>query len=51
MKTFKVTIKYQTLAGEQTRTHEVKAKTLASAQKKAWAIIGNQSGEVIAIVG
>jgi hypothetical protein len=50
MKTFKVTIKIQGLMGTTERTHEIKAKTLASAQKKAFAIIGNQTGEIISII-
>jgi hypothetical protein len=49
MKNFKVTIKIQGLMGTTERSHEVKAKTISSARKKAYAIIGNQSGEIISI--
>lgn len=47
MKVFEVTIKIIGLGGEQVRTHEIKAKTIDSATKKAWQIIGNQTGEVL----
>jgi hypothetical protein len=50
MKNFKVTIKIQGLMGTVERTHEIKAKTFASAQKKAYALIGNQTGEVVLLI-
>jgi hypothetical protein len=51
MKTYKVTIKIHGLCGISETTHDIKAKTLKSAQKKAYAIIGNQSGQIVDIVG
>lgn len=51
MKTFKVTIKIQSFFGTQIITREIKAKTLSSCQKKAYAIIGNQTGEIVFIEG
>jgi hypothetical protein len=50
MKIFKVTIKIQGLMGTTERVYEIKAKTWDSAQKKAFAIIGNQTGEIISIL-
>jgi hypothetical protein len=49
MKTYKVTIKIHGLCGISETTHDIKARTLVSARKKAYAIIGNQSGEIIDI--
>jgi hypothetical protein len=49
--TFKVKIKIKCLFSISEKTHEIKAKNLASAQKKAYEIIGNKSGEIISIFG
>ena len=51
MKTYKITIKIYGLTGVTERVVEVKAKTEASARKKGYAIIGNQDGQIISIVG
>ena len=49
MNTYLAIIEITGLAGTKTRNIEIKAKTLASATKKAWAIIGNQTGQVLEI--
>jgi len=49
MKNFYAVLKIQSLTGVSTRKVTIKAKTLKSAEKKAWEMIGNQSGEVITI--
>ena len=52
MKTFKVVISITLLGGiEQQRELEIKAKTAKSAEKKAWAKIGNQTGHVVSVDG
>lgn len=51
MKNFKATIEITNMFGiAQKREIEIKAKTQKSAEKKAWAIIGNQTGIVVSVV-
>lgn len=47
MKTYLATILITGLAGTVERKLEIKAKTIVSANKKVWAIIGNQTGSII----
>lgn len=50
MKTWKIKMTVATLAGTQVREFTLKAKTEASARKKAWQVAGNQSVEDMLIL-
>jgi hypothetical protein len=50
MKTFKVTIQYINLVGTHLSEVEIRARTEASATKKAWQLIGNRDGVVVKVV-
>lgn len=50
MKNFIVTLRFYGLTGEYTTRFECKAKTSASAKKKAERTIGNRDGYVVTIL-
>ena len=51
MKNFKVTIEITNMFGVSSKREiQIKAKTEKSAEKKAWEIIGNQSGHVVSVI-
>lgn len=51
MKNWKVTIMITNMFGvSEKREVKIKAKTIKSAEKKAWSIIGNQTGHITLII-
>lgn len=49
MKTFLAVIKIQGLGGTAHYTKYIEAKTLKAAKNRAWASIGDQTGEIVLI--
>ena len=49
MKNWTIEIKVIGLGGESVTTHTIKAKTEKVALRKAYEIIGNQTGEILSI--